>query len=52
MTTPRVVDSADGQKKPYQTPRLDVYGDIRKITQTAGNTGNADGGHGVHGRTG
>ena len=52
MSTPRAVDNADVRKKPYEPPRLDVYGDIRKITQTAGNTGAADGGHGSMNRTG
>ncbi len=31
-------------KKPYQTPKLIVYGDIRKITETVGLKGNLDGG--------
>ncbi|MGH9220072.1 MAG: lasso RiPP family leader peptide-containing protein [Vicinamibacterales bacterium] len=52
MTTTRPVETTDAQKKPYEPPRLDVYGDIRKVTQTVGNTGSPDGGHGAHGRTG
>jgi hypothetical protein len=33
-----------GAKKPYSTPRLEVYGDLRKITNTVGNKGSPDGG--------
>jgi hypothetical protein len=51
-TTPPAVENTDAQKKPYEPPRLEVYGDIRKVTQTVGNTGSPDGGHGSHGRTG
>jgi hypothetical protein len=50
-TTPPPVDNPGAQKKRYEPPRLERYGDIRQITQTAGNMGNADGGHGAHGRT-
>ncbi len=32
-------------KKPYKTPRLEVYGDLRKITNAVSNKGNSDGGH-------
>ena len=38
-------------KKPYESPQLVVYGDIRDLTKSAGNTGVPDGGHGVHSRT-
>jgi hypothetical protein len=31
-------------KKPYESPRLDVYGDIREIARAAGMMGMADGG--------
>jgi hypothetical protein len=51
-TTPAAVTNAGAPKKPYEPPRLEVYGDIRRITQTAGNTGSADGGHGSMSRTG
>ena len=30
-------------KKPYQTPRLVVYGDIRKLTENAARNTNRDG---------
>jgi hypothetical protein len=30
-------------KRPYQSPELVTYGDIRLITQTKDNVGNADG---------
>jgi hypothetical protein len=38
-------------KKPYASPRLDVYGDIREITDAVGRTGMKDGGHGQMNRT-
>ena len=28
--------SQDGQKKPYTTPTLTIYGDVRKITEALG----------------
>jgi hypothetical protein len=31
-------------KKSYSTPRLEVYGDLRKLTNTVANKGSADGG--------
>jgi hypothetical protein len=31
-------------KKPYNRPQLQVYGDLREITQTVGKTGQTDGG--------
>jgi hypothetical protein len=31
-------------KKPYSRPLLEVYGNLREITQTAGKTGKSDGG--------
>jgi hypothetical protein len=34
-----------GNKKPYQMPKLQVYGDIRTITQSNTVTGNADAGN-------
>ena len=33
-------------KKPYGTPQLSIYGDVREITQTVGMSGNSDGGSG------
>ena len=30
-------------KKPYETPRLEVYGDIREIARAAGSMGMMDG---------
>jgi hypothetical protein len=36
-------------KKPYETPRLEIYGDIREVTDTAGHAGHLDGG--AHGST-
>ena len=51
-TTPPPADRTDAPKKRYETPKLAVYGDLRQITQTVSNTGNADGGHGSMSRTG
>lgn len=51
-TTPAAVTNAHTPKKRYEPPRLEVYGDIRQITQTVGNTGAGDGGHGSMSRTG
>jgi hypothetical protein len=30
---------SNAPKKPYSTPKLAAYGDIREITQTKGNSG-------------
>lgn len=35
-------DPGPVQKKPYQTPRLEVYGDLRAITRAVGTRGNFD----------
>jgi hypothetical protein len=36
-------------RKPYESPRVLVYGDIREITRTTGNTSvNLDGGGVLH----
>ncbi len=43
-------DKSDvGRKKPYERPRLDVYGDIRDIATSIGKNGQTDGA--VHGNT-
>lgn len=34
-------------KKPYHTPQVIVYGNIREITRNAGPKGNLDGGGGA-----
>lgn len=39
--------SDGGSKRPYKSPRLEVYGNIREIAATAGMSGDADGA--VHG---
>ena len=36
--------SEESTKKVYQRPHLEVYGDLRTITETLGNTGFMDGG--------
>jgi hypothetical protein len=51
-TTPAAVTHAQTPKKRYEPPRLDIYGDIHKVTQTVSNTGTVDGGHGSMSRTG
>jgi hypothetical protein len=33
------------KKKPYQAPKLLVYGNLTEMTQSAGHKGRADGGH-------
>jgi hypothetical protein len=33
---------AGSKKKAYEKPRLEVYGDLEAITQTAGDTGTSD----------
>lgn len=32
----------DPQRKPYRSPVIQVYGDIRKLTQSVGNNGMND----------
>jgi hypothetical protein len=45
-------DHATGAvKKPYATPQLQVYGELREITQSAGMTGIPDGAPGSNNRT-
>jgi hypothetical protein len=34
----------ESAKKPYKTPELTIYGDLRQVTQTVGNMNNSDGG--------
>jgi hypothetical protein len=36
--------SSPDQKKPYRSPELLDYGDVRKITQNVGTSGAPDGG--------
>lgn len=43
------VPANGGSKRPYKSPRLEVYGNIREIAATAGMSGAADGA--VHGNT-
>jgi hypothetical protein len=35
-------DKKDGGKRPYSRPELRIYGDIRELTATAGNTAQSD----------
>jgi len=39
-------------KKPYQSPKLLVYGDLTQMTKAGGNRGRADGGKGLNKRSG
>lgn len=39
-------DDKKQQKKPYRSPVIEVYGDIRTITKAVGMTGAGDGGSG------
>ena len=38
----------DVQKPPYQTPKLEVYGPIAKLTQSSGRGSSDNGGRGGH----
>jgi len=50
--TPVTPPSQDGnRKKPFEPPRLQVYGDIATLTRTVGRAGVPDGGHGSNIRT-
>jgi len=40
----REIKAVESIKKPYSRPRLEVYGNLREITQAVGKTGKADGG--------
>ena len=40
------------KKKPYQPPKLLVYGKLTELTQTKGRNGNRDGGVGLRRFTG
>ena len=39
----KAADSEYNVKKPYERPRLEVYGDIRQIAKSIGMSGMADG---------
>ena len=44
MTNRLASSKGDGPaKKPYESPRLEVYGDIREVTNIQGMTGSFDG---------
>lgn len=45
------LDRLPGGKKTYATPRLEVYGDLRAITNTKSTSGASDGGKGKNSRT-
>ena len=39
-------------KKPYEAPKLLVYGDLKEMTLSRGGRGKLDGAHGLKNRTG
>lgn len=47
--TIKLTKTEASEKKPYERPRLDVYGDIREIAKSIGMSGMADGA--THGAT-
>ncbi len=48
----RDIASAEAAKrKPYESPKLHVYGDVTAITRTAGMTASAQSDGGAHGNT-
>lgn len=47
----REIKPTESTKKPYSRPRLEVYGNLREITQTVGNTGKVDNPNPNHGKT-
>ena len=40
---PTSLTESGAARKPYETPRLEVYGDIREIAKSVGMTGGSDG---------
>ena len=49
---PEEPKSQDGKRrKPFEPPRLHVYGDIATLTRTVGRSGVSDGGKGAKNRT-
>jgi len=49
MTTESRLEEDRPAKKPYESPRLEVYGDIRDLTDSVGMSGSDDGA--PHGNT-
>jgi hypothetical protein len=45
------LDRLPAKKKTYATPRLEVYGDLRAITNTKSTSGSSDNGKGKNSRT-
>jgi hypothetical protein len=43
MTTESRLEEDRPAKKPYESPRLEVYGDIRDLTDSVGMAGSDDG---------
>lgn len=43
---PDIEGKENETKKPYHTPEVILYGDVREITRNAGPKGNLDGGGG------
>ncbi len=52
MTAHQTDGKQDGPgRKPYERPRLEVYGDIREVTNSYGKKGKNDGGRPPRSRT-
>ncbi|HUE89810.1 MAG TPA: lasso RiPP family leader peptide-containing protein [Vicinamibacterales bacterium] len=50
--TPTTFEGNRPPKKPYERPRLEVYGNIREVTENLGRTSmTADNGHGANNKT-
>jgi hypothetical protein len=52
MNSPDKNPQEKSPKKPYRSPVLEVYGDIRAITKAVGLMGMGDGGGGLMTKTG
>jgi hypothetical protein len=49
--TPQPPKQGSEAKKPFEPPRLQVYGDIAALTRKVGRTGASDGGSGANKQT-
>jgi hypothetical protein len=50
--TPKEFTGDKPLKKPYERPRLEVYGNIREVTENLGRmSSTADNGHGANNKT-
>lgn len=51
-TKPESIGNSGVPRKTYETPRLEIYGNIHQITQTLGHVGKIDGGAHTKTKTG